>query len=64
MEKLSQISHKENYRRVSSPSKTIVLNEANFESEESFLIDQSISSTLTNELNLDPNYLLKVFALI
>ena len=60
----SQLSHKENRRRVGSPSKTIVLNEANFESEESFLIDQSISSTLTNELNLDPNYLLKVFALI
>ena len=62
--RFSQLSHKENHRRLSSPSKTIVLNEANFESEESFLIDQSISSTLTNELNLDPNYLLKVFALI
>ena len=49
----SQISHKENYRRVSSPSKTIVLNKANFDSEESFLLDQSISSTLTHELNPD-----------
>ena len=33
----SQLSHKENHRRVSSPSKTIVLNETSLESEESFL---------------------------
>ena len=50
----SQLSHKENHRRVSSPSKTIVLNETSLESEESFLLDQSTSSTLTHELNLDP----------
>ena len=31
------------------------LNEANIESEESFLIDQSTSSTLTHKLNLDPD---------
>ena len=51
----SQLSHKENHRRVSSPSKTIVLNETSRESEESFLLDQSTSSTLTHELNLDPS---------
>ena len=34
--------------------KTIVLNDPNFESEESFLLDQGTSSTLTHELNLDP----------
>ena len=33
---------------------TIVLNEASLESEESFLLDQSTSSTLTHKLNLDP----------
>ena len=49
----SQLSQKENHRRVSSPSKTIVLNEASLESEESFLLDQSTSSTLTHELNLN-----------
>ena len=37
--KFSQLSHKENHRRVSSPSKTIVLNETSLESEESFLLD-------------------------
>ena len=50
----SQLSHKENHRRESSPSKTIVLNDPNFESEESFLLDQSPSLTLTHKLNLDP----------
>ena len=40
--------------RVSGPSKTIVLKDSNFESKESFLLDQSTSSTLTQELNLDP----------
>ena len=50
----SQLSRKENHKKVSSPSKTIVLNDPNFESEESFLLDQSTSSTLTHELNLDP----------
>ena len=45
---------KNTIRVVSSPSKTTVLNEPNFESEESFLLDQSTSSTLTLELNLDP----------
>ena len=51
----SQLSHKENNRRVSSPSKTIVLNETSLESEDSFLLDQSTSSMLTHELNLDPS---------
>ena len=55
MKNFSQFSHQENHRRVSSPSKTIVLNETNLESEASFLLDQSISSTLTHELNLDPS---------
>ena len=55
MKNLSQLSHKENHRRVSSPSKTIVLNETSLEREESFLLDQSTSSTLTHELNLDPS---------
>ena len=50
----SQLSHKENHKKVSSPSKTTVLNDPNFESEESFLLDQSTSSTLTHDLNLDP----------
>ena len=49
----SQLSDKENHTRVSNPSKT-VLNDTNFENEESFLLNQSISSTLTNKLNLDP----------
>ena len=40
--------------RVSNPSKTIVLNDMDFENEESFLLDQSTSSTLTHKLNLDP----------
>ena len=40
--------------RVSGPSKTIVLKDSNLESKESFLLDQSTSSTLTQELNLDP----------
>ena len=52
-ESLSQISHKENHRRVSRPSKTIVLNEAR-KVRSQFLLDQSTSSTLTHELNLDP----------
>ena len=50
-----QLSHKENHRRVSSPSNTIVLNEASLESEESVLLEQSTSSTITHELNLDPS---------
>ena len=49
----SQLSDKENHTRVSNPSKT-VLNDTDFENEESFLLNQSISSTLTNKLNLDP----------
>ena len=40
---------------VSSPSKTIALDDSNFESKESFLIGQSISSTLIHELNLYSN---------
>ena len=40
--------------RVSGPSKTIVLKDSNLESKESFLLDQSTSSTLTQKLNLDP----------
>ena len=54
MKSFSQLSHKENHRRVSSPSKTIVLNEASLESEELFLLGESTSSTLTHDLNLDP----------
>ena len=50
----SRLSHKENDRRVSSPSKTIVLNEVDFENDQSYLLDQSTLSTLTHELNLDP----------
>ena len=54
MKSSSQRLYKENHRRVSSPSKTIVLNEANIESQESFSLDQSTSSTLTHKLNIDP----------
>ena len=43
-----------NRRSVSNPSKTIVLNGTDFENEESFLLDQSTSSTLTHKSNLDP----------
>ena len=32
----------------------IILNDTDFESEESFLLDHSTSSKLTHELNLDP----------
>ena len=49
----SQLSEKENHNRVSRPSKAIILNDTDFESEESFLIDQSTFSTLTHKLNLD-----------
>ena len=55
MNSFLQLSHKENHRLLSSPSKTIVLNETILESEESFLLDQSTSSTLTHKLNLDPS---------
>ena len=54
MKSCSQLSNKENHKRVSSPSKVIILNDSDFESEESFLLDQSTSSTLTHQLNLDP----------
>ena len=54
MKSFSQLLYKENHRTVSSPSKTIALNEANIESEESFSLDQSTSSTLTHELNIYP----------
>ena len=40
--------------RAKCPSKAIILNETDFESEESFLLDLSTSSTLTHKLNLDP----------
>ena len=50
----SQPLHKENHKRASIPSKTIVLNYTNFEREESFLLDQSTSSTFAHKLNLDP----------
>ena len=50
----SQFSDKGNHKRVSSTSKAIILNDIDFESEKSFLLDQSIWSTLTGELNLDP----------
>ena len=49
----SQLTGKENNKRLSSPSKTIVLNDMNFENEESLLLDQSTSSTLAHKLNLD-----------
>ena len=39
-------------KKTNGLSKTIVLNDTNFESEESFLLDESTSSTLTHELNL------------
>ena len=54
MKSFSQLLYKEKHRTVSSPSKTIALNEANIESEESFSLDQSTSSTLTHELNIYP----------
>ena len=48
----SQLSDKENHKSVSNPSKIIVWNDTDFENEESFLLDQSTSSTLTHKLNL------------
>ena len=54
MKSCSQLSNKENHKRVSSPSEVIILNDSDFESEESFSLDQSTSSTLTHQLNLDP----------
>ena len=54
MKSFSQLLYKENHRRISSPSNTIVLNEANSESEGSFSLDQSTLSTLTHKLNIDP----------
>ena len=50
----SQLSGKENHKSVSNPSKAIVLNDTDFEIVEPFLVDQSTSSTLTHNLNLDP----------
>ena len=44
----SQLSDKENHERVSSPSKASILNDTDFESEESFLLDQSTLSTVTH----------------
>ena len=46
----SQLSQKENRKGVSNPSKAIILNETDFENEESFLLNQSTPSTLTHEL--------------
>ena len=50
----SQFSDRENHKSVSNPFKANVLNDTDFENEESFLLDQSTSSTLTHKLNLDP----------
>ena len=54
MKSCSRLSDKENHKRVSGPYKAIILNDTDFKSEDSFLLDQSTSSTLTHELNLDP----------
>ena len=51
----SQLSHKEDHNKVSSPSNTIVLDHPNFKSEESFLLDQNTLLTLTHDLNIDPH---------
>ena len=51
MKSCSQFSDKENHKSVNNPSKTIVFND--FENGESFLLDQSTSSTLIHKLNLD-----------
>ena len=50
----SQLSDKESHKSVSNSSKTIILNDTDFENENSFLIDQSTSKTLTHEFNLEP----------
>ena len=50
----SQPSDKQNHKSVSSPFKAIILNDTDFQSEESFLLEPSTSSTSTLELNLDP----------
>ena len=55
MKCFSQLSHKEDHNKVSSPSNTIVLNDPNFKSEESFLLDQNTLLTLTHDLNIDPH---------
>ena len=51
--KFSKLSHKENHRRVSSPSKTIVLNGASLESGELFLLDRY--SNIENIRSKNPN---------
>ena len=43
---------KKTHKSVSNPSKAIVLNDTDFQNEESFLLDQSTSSTLIHKLNL------------
>ena len=43
---------KKTHKSVSNPSKTIVLNDTDFQNEESFLLDQSTLSTLIHKLNL------------
>ena len=45
----SQLSDKAKHKSVSNPSKTIILNDTDFENEESFSFDQSSSSTLTHK---------------
>ena len=50
----SQLSDKEKHKTVNNPCKSIVLNDTDFENEESFLLDQSTSSTSTHKLNLYP----------
>ena len=51
--KFSKLSHKENHRRVSSPSKTIALNGASLESGELFLLDRY--SNIENIRSKNPN---------
>ena len=49
-----QLSDKENHKSITNHSRTIVLNDSDFEDEELFLLDQCTSSTLTQKLNLHP----------
>ena len=51
--KFSKLSHKENHRRVSSPSKTIALNGASLGSGELFLLDRY--SNIENIRSKNPN---------
>ena len=48
------ILRQRNHKSVNKPSKTIVLNDTDFEIEESVLLNQSTLSNSTRELNRDP----------